>query len=316
MPKGAITGYIDVAQLTLYAFWIFFAGLIFYLRREDRREGYPLESEVAGIGDRGFLLIPTPRASSRPGGTRLRPAGRGAPRRRRREDGALPGAPIEPVGDPMTAGVGPGSYALRADVPDVTFDGHTRIVPMRVDDHFSIEARDPDPRGMTVIGADREVAGVVADVWVDRPNSWPATTRWSWPRAGPPRAAAGQLRAGSTAQGQDQRPARSSPPSSPASRPASRADSVTRLRRSKVDGLLRRRHALRDPGPRGAAAVNAQDMSFVSGVPEPLPQGERLLWQGKPNWRSIARHTLHIDKIALYFAGLAVWQMTTPLWER
>lgn len=61
--------------------------------------------------------------------------------------------------------------------------------------------------------------------------------------------------------------------------------------------------------------MNAQDMSFVSGVPEPLPQGERLLWQGKPNWRSIARHTLHIDKIALYFAGLAVWQMTTPLWD-
>ncbi len=61
--------------------------------------------------------------------------------------------------------------------------------------------------------------------------------------------------------------------------------------------------------------MNAQDMSFVSGVPEPLPQGERLLWQGKPNWRSIARHALHIDKIALYFAGLAVWQMATPLWD-
>ena len=45
MPTGAITGYIDVAQLVLYAFWIFFAGLIFYLRREDKREGYPLVFE-------------------------------------------------------------------------------------------------------------------------------------------------------------------------------------------------------------------------------------------------------------------------------
>ncbi len=36
--------YIDGAQITLYAFWIFFAGLIIYLRREDKREGYPLES--------------------------------------------------------------------------------------------------------------------------------------------------------------------------------------------------------------------------------------------------------------------------------
>ncbi|WP_406855336.1 photosynthetic reaction center subunit H [Alsobacter sp. KACC 23698] len=169
MPKGAITGYIDVAQIVLYAFWIFFAGLIFYLRREDRREGYPLESEVAGVGDRGFLLIPTPKTFDL-GQAGLVFAPRvEAPRDVAGEKVALwPGAPIEPVGDPMTAGVGPGSYALRADVADVTFDGRTRIVPMRVDDHFTIAARDPDPRGMTVAGADRAVAGVVADVWVDR----------------------------------------------------------------------------------------------------------------------------------------------------
>ena len=37
MGTGAITGYIDVAQVALYAFFTFFAILIFYLRREDRR---------------------------------------------------------------------------------------------------------------------------------------------------------------------------------------------------------------------------------------------------------------------------------------
>jgi photosynthetic reaction center H subunit len=36
--------YIDGAQIALYAFWFFFIGLIIYLRREDKREGYPLES--------------------------------------------------------------------------------------------------------------------------------------------------------------------------------------------------------------------------------------------------------------------------------
>lgn len=36
--------YIDGAQITLYAFWAFFVGLVIYLRREDKREGYPLES--------------------------------------------------------------------------------------------------------------------------------------------------------------------------------------------------------------------------------------------------------------------------------
>ena len=33
MPRGEITGYVDVAQVVLYAFWLFFAGLVFYLRR-------------------------------------------------------------------------------------------------------------------------------------------------------------------------------------------------------------------------------------------------------------------------------------------
>ncbi len=36
--------YFDGAQIALYAFWFFFIGLIIYLRREDKREGYPLES--------------------------------------------------------------------------------------------------------------------------------------------------------------------------------------------------------------------------------------------------------------------------------
>jgi photosynthetic reaction center H subunit len=36
--------YFDAAQIALYGFWLFFFGLIVYLRREDKREGYPLES--------------------------------------------------------------------------------------------------------------------------------------------------------------------------------------------------------------------------------------------------------------------------------
>ncbi|MBK8004548.1 MAG: hypothetical protein IPK12_11595 [Gemmatimonadetes bacterium] len=37
--------HLDGAAITLYAFWIFFFGLVWWLRREDKREGYPLESE-------------------------------------------------------------------------------------------------------------------------------------------------------------------------------------------------------------------------------------------------------------------------------
>jgi photosynthetic reaction center H subunit len=42
------------------------------------------------------------------------------------------------------------------------------IVPLRVDTTITIEPRDPDPRGMPVIGADGEAGGIVREVWVDR----------------------------------------------------------------------------------------------------------------------------------------------------
>jgi photosynthetic reaction center H subunit len=45
---GNITGYIDLAQIMLYVFWIFFAGLIWYLAMENHREGYPMESSSSG----------------------------------------------------------------------------------------------------------------------------------------------------------------------------------------------------------------------------------------------------------------------------
>lgn len=53
-----VTQYIDFAQIALYAFWIFFAGLIYYLRREDKREGYPLESRRK-IRVQGWPPIPS-----------------------------------------------------------------------------------------------------------------------------------------------------------------------------------------------------------------------------------------------------------------
>lgn len=48
MGFGAFTRYIDIPQVVLYVFWIFFAGLIWYLRGEDKREGYPLEYPANG----------------------------------------------------------------------------------------------------------------------------------------------------------------------------------------------------------------------------------------------------------------------------
>jgi len=43
------------------------------------------------------------------------------------------------------------------------------------------------------------------------------------------------------------------------------------------------------------------------GLPGPLPQGELLLWQGRPDWRSLARRAFHVRKVAAYFAFLLAW---------
>lgn len=79
-----------------------------------------------------------------------------------------PGAPITPSGDPMTSGLGPSAWAERADEPDITYHGEAKIVPMRVAQNFYVEPRDPDPRGMVVVGLDGGVGGTVVDLWVDR----------------------------------------------------------------------------------------------------------------------------------------------------
>ena len=43
------------------------------------------------------------------------------------------------------------------------------------------------------------------------------------------------------------------------------------------------------------------------GLPGPLPAGETMLWQGRPAALALARRALHVRKIAIYFAGLALW---------
>ena len=48
------------------------------------------------------------------------------------------------------------------------------------------------------------------------------------------------------------------------------------------------------------------DNEPTPGLPGLLPPGERILWQGSPDWRSLARTAFHTRLIAAYFAALAV----------
>lgn len=45
------------------------------------------------------------------------------------------------------------------------------------------------------------------------------------------------------------------------------------------------------------------------GIPAPLPDGERVLWQGKPDWRTLARRPFHVRAVALWFGALAAFAL-------
>lgn len=167
MGTGAITQYIDVAQLTLYLFWLFFAGVIYYLVRENHREGYPMD--VDGNAVVTGWPVPQPKTYRMPHGPDIQKPDflpepvtyRAGP-----AHGYI-GAPLVPTGDPMKANVGPGAYAMRADVPDMDHENKPKILPLRLLPKHRVSRKDPDPRGLPVVGADGEVGGTVRDLWCD-----------------------------------------------------------------------------------------------------------------------------------------------------
>lgn len=170
-------GNFDLASAAIWAFWIFFAGLIYYIQRENQREGFPLEDDDGNPEDR-LALTALP-----PAKTFKLPHGRGEvsvpsaenEAGHRRENLALArtsqagGAPYVPTGDPMVDGVGPAAWAPRADHPELDGHGHVKIKRMADLPEFKISAGN-DPRGMTVESGDKKAAGKVTDIWIDVPE--------------------------------------------------------------------------------------------------------------------------------------------------
>jgi hypothetical protein len=50
------------------------------------------------------------------------------------------------------------------------------------------------------------------------------------------------------------------------------------------------------------------DIEPVKGLPEKLPPGELILWQGAPSWRDLAVNAFHARKVIVYFAILGAVQ--------
>lgn len=51
----------------------------------------------------------------------------------------------------------------------------------------------------------------------------------------------------------------------------------------------------------------------IRGVPGHLPADERVLWQGAPNWKSIAFRVFHVRLIFIYFGLIAAWRIMAGL---
>ena len=49
----------------------------------------------------------------------------------------------------------------------------------------------------------------------------------------------------------------------------------------------------------------------IKGLPEVPPEGEDILWQGRPNWWALSKDSLNIYWIFGYFLLLAIWRYAT-----
>ena len=167
-------GDVDLASVAIWSFWIFFAGLVYYLQTENMREGYPLQDED-GRTKATSGLFPLPKDK-----TFILRDGRGtltvpAEQQKDRETLALArtelhtGAPYAATGNPMESGVGPAAWAARRDEPELDVHGTPKIRPLSDLPDFHVAAG-RDPRGKAVVTGDGEVVGRVIDMWVDIPE--------------------------------------------------------------------------------------------------------------------------------------------------
>ncbi len=172
MNAAYIVGTFDVAELAFLLFFGFFIALVFYLNKESRREGYPLEDEVTGKVEGSSSLFDGPKKSFQ------LPHGRGTyvPEDVARDNVNMPavqafkagGAPWVPTGDAMKDGVGPAAFANRSKYPDLTYDGRPRIVPIADSHELIVSPQDPQLVGWPVMAADKQIVGKVSDIWVDQ----------------------------------------------------------------------------------------------------------------------------------------------------
>ncbi len=60
----------------------------------------------------------------------------------------------------------------------------------------------------------------------------------------------------------------------------------------------------RDDAVVASPAAHEHEFEAAHGLPEPLPAGERILWQGSPEWHALAHRCFHVRTLGWYFAAI------------
>ena len=171
MTFGRITEGIDLPQVLFWLFFLGFLALVWYLRRADKLEGYPMTASP--LDDRQLLGFPAPPETPHTyrlneGGTTQAPHDYEPGKTHARPLHRFGGTPLVPIGNPLLAGIGPGAWVRRREGPMLTESGEPNLQPLRLLPGWSVVRGDADPCGMRVFDYRWQEIGVVRDIWADR----------------------------------------------------------------------------------------------------------------------------------------------------
>ena len=166
-----ITSQFDIPTIASWLFILFFVGLVFWLQRESKREGYPLRASP--FTDELMEGFPPPPEDRRTyvlneGGTTQSPHYyEPGPTSAEPMERFMDGTAFAPVGNPLLAAIGPGAWVQKKNEPALTERGHLLLQPLAELPEWSIAKADADPRGMAVFDWRWNPVGQVTEVWID-----------------------------------------------------------------------------------------------------------------------------------------------------
>ncbi|MBY0335824.1 MAG: PH domain-containing protein [Acetobacteraceae bacterium] len=56
-------------------------------------------------------------------------------------------------------------------------------------------------------------------------------------------------------------------------------------------------------------SIREHENEPIPGLPERLPAGEGVVWQGSPRWAPLAKRAFHLRGLAIYFGVLVAWRV-------